>query len=101
MNRRLELHKMLKEVTGLDTLYYQKPENIKLQFPCLIYKRINEDADYANNKIYRDASQWELILIDRAPDSDYIDKLKTIEYCRFSREYVSDNLYHSVYTIYY
>ena len=95
---RLSLQAYLKTLTA--NVYFQPPENTKLQYPCIIYSRTRIDGMFANNEVYRINHGYQLIYITRNPDDPLIDLLAQIPTCRFQREYVSDQLYHDVYIIY-
>ena len=44
---------------------------------------------------------YEIIVIDKLPNNEVIDKILELPYSSFDRHYVSDNLNHDVITIYY
>ena len=98
---RKTLNDRLKEFVG-DNVYFQRPENSKLKYPCIIYTRNNSYPRYANNKRYINYDRYELILIYRDPDSVLPKKLLNgLRYCRLDRHYVEDNLYHDAFNLYY
>jgi hypothetical protein len=102
MASRLELHDELCELLGSRCVYFQPPESIKLNYPCIVYSRSNINKLNANNALYKKTNQYEVIVIDRDPDSDISDRiLEHFSMCRFDREYTSDNLNHNILTLYY
>ena len=95
---RQDLQNYLKTLTT--NVYFQPPENLKLIYPCIIYSRTLIDGTFANNDVYRLDHAYQLVYVHRNPDDPFIDTLAQLPTCRFQREYVSDQLYHDVYIIY-
>lgn len=86
--------------TLVPNVYFQPPDNKKLQFDCIVYNRIRIDNTFANNEVYRLDHAYQLTYIHRNPDDPLIDTLAKIPTCRFQREFNKDGLYHDVYIIY-
>lgn len=101
MASRLKLHEEFCEILGTKNVYFQPPESVKMQYPAIVYSRKNIDTTFANNGAYRLAPSYEAILIDKNPDSEYVEKILLLPKCRYDRHYKSDNLNHDVFTIYY
>lgn len=101
MGTRLELQTMLETLIDSENVYFQPPENIKLKFPCIIYKRSYQRAIFANNKPYQNPIRYDILLIDRNPDSPLLAKIAALPKCVFKTHYTKDNLNHDVYNIYY
>lgn len=101
MNRRLELHEVLCDILGSRNVYYQPPESVKMKYPAIRYSRSDVENNFANNKVYMQSHEYEVIVIDRNPDSDIVDKVSSLPRCRFNRHYTADNLNHDVFTLYY
>ena len=80
--------------------YYQPPNNITLSYPCIIYRRIRRDDYYANDKKYFGRQGYMVTVIDSNPDSTLPDKVLDLDFSRWENEYVNDNLYHTVFTVY-
>lgn len=94
------LHREL--LTIVDHAYFQPPENVKLQYPCIIYSCNNVLPQFANNKPYINYDRYELILIYKDPNTELVKNLRNkFKYCRLDRHYVSDNLYHDAFNLYY
>ena len=53
MNRRLELHNILVGLLGSNHVYYQPPESLKMEYPCIRYNRSNINSGRADNINYR------------------------------------------------
>ena len=99
--RRLILQNELEELMGNRHVYYDPPENLKMEYPAIRYSKSKIDSRHANDKIYKKMTRYELIVISRKPDSPVIDDLLELPYCSYDRHYVSDNLHHDVLTLYY
>ena len=99
-DKRIEFHNILKSIIGSDNVYYQPPS--KLIYPCIIYDKNDHLVQYGNDKKYINRTQYTITLIGKVTDNDkIIDKIMDLDYCTFDRRYISDNLYHDVFTIYY
>ena len=99
--RRLILQNELEELMGNRHVYYDPPENLKMEYPAIRYSKSKIDSRHANDKIYKKMTRYELIVISRKPDILVIDDLLELPYCSYDRHYVSDNLHHDVLTLYY
>ena len=100
MASRLDLQTKLEEVLGSRHVYFQPPATVKIEYPAIIYHRETIDSMYADDLPYLNNRRYQLILIDRKPDTDYIDKLLELPMCSHDRFYTADNLNHDVFTIY-
>lgn len=99
--RRPELHNLLCELLGSRHVYYQPPTGTKLQYPCIVYNLDAADDMHANDHIYLRLYRYSLTYITKDPDDPMRDKIDDLQYCSFNRFFVSDNLNHYTYTIYY
>lgn len=99
MNR-LDLQTKFEEILGSRNVYFQPPASVKMQYPAIVYSLKNIEKNFANNLSYIVTPGYEVILIDKNPDSVYIEKILELPYCGFDRHYTSDNLNHFVFTIY-
>lgn len=101
MDRRLKLHELLCNINGVKKVYFQPPESIKMEYPCIRY---NVNSDYnlkADNKLYNHRTMYLVTVVDKNPDSVIPDALRVLPYSDFERWYTSDNLNHWVFTIYF
>lgn len=101
MADRLDLQGLLEELLESRNVYYQPPESVKMQYPAIRYSKKNIQSVYANNSKYLMRDCYELIVISRKPDDPVIKRLLALPYCSYDRQYIADNLYHDVLTIYY
>ena len=100
MASRLNLQTKLEEILGSRNVYYQPPASVKMQYPAIVYRRKDVDTRFANNVVYMLSSSYEVVLIDKNPDSEFVDKILRLPYCSYDRHYTADNLNHDVFTIY-
>ena len=100
MASRLVLQNKLEELNGNKNVYFQPPENLKMSYPAIKYSLDKIDGKFANNRRYISIRRYSLIVISRKPDPEIINKLLDLPMCAFDRPYVSDNLYHYSFTIY-
>lgn len=101
MANRLELHEILCEALGSRHVYYQPPESVKMVYPAIVYARNTVSTRHADNAIYKQVVGYSVTVIDEDPDSEIPDRISRLPMCRFDRHFVSDNLNHDVFTIYY
>lgn len=102
MDRRLKLHDELIKTFGIKNCYFQPPESVKLEYPCIIYRLNTGDTQFADNFPFVFRRQYEVIVVSKDPDDSLIEKVAYhFPMSRLSRFYTSDNLNHWVYMIYY
>jgi hypothetical protein len=102
MGSRLDLQDKLIELIGNNHVYFQPPESVKLQFPCIIYNLDSGDTQFAMDLPYTFTRRYEIMFITKDPDSELIDKIaKAFPMIRFDRSYCTDNLNHYTYKLYY
>lgn len=107
MNKRLELHDILCEMINITEpdgdrhVYFQPPESIKMKYPAIRYSLSDIGNRFANDSVYNQSNSYELIVIDKNPDSEIVDKISKLTFCSFDRFYIADNLNHFVFIIYY
>lgn len=85
----------------MEHVYFQPPNNIDLQFPCIIYSRNGSNSKFADNVRYAHAKRYQVTVIDRDPDSELPDKVEALPYSDFDRYFAADNLNHHVFTVYF
>lgn len=102
MSNRLKLHEQLVQILGTRNVYFQPPESINLNYPCIIYERDNINTNFADNKPYFSRDRYNVTVIDKDPDSSISERLLgNFSLCGFSRHYISDNLNHNTFILYY
>ena len=106
MAKRLELNERLCEIINITEpdgdrhVYFQPPESRKMKYPAIRYTLSKIRTNKANNQLYHSNRGYSVTLIDKNPDSGYVDKILEIPCCSFNNHYVADNLNHFNFTIY-
>ena len=101
MGQRLQLQSMLELILGSENVYFQPPTNVQLKFPCIIYKRDYAETTYADDIPYHYTQRYQVISIDRNPDSQIPRRIADLPLCAFDRFYTADNLNHDVFTLFF
>lgn len=101
MDRRIELHDILSGIPGVKKAYFQPPETVKLEYPCIIYHLQNVYMQSADDYPYKNRDGYSVMIIDRNPDSEIRRNLEAMQLCRFDRYFTSDGLNHWSYVLYY
>lgn len=96
---RAKLHVIL--LTLADHVYFQPPENIRLEYPCIIYRRDSADTKFADNRPFRYEKRYQVMVIDQDPDSPIPDKVAGLPSCVFERHYTADLLNHDVFNLFF
>jgi hypothetical protein len=99
MAPRLQLHEIL--TSFADNVYFQPPENIALEYPCIIYQRDYAETKFADDIPYNNTLRYVVTVIDRDPDSDIPGKVASMPMCLFNRFFTADNLNHDVYRLFF
>lgn len=99
MASRLKLQALFK--TLVNNVYFQPPESIKLQYPCIIYHMTAPNTKHADDGLYNLTKHYQATLIHKNPDNDIVDKMTELSYCRMAQSFCKDNLYHYVFDIYF
>ena len=101
MGRRLDLQNFLEFLLGSDNVYFQPTENVKMQYPAIVYNRDYVAPLFADNVPYRHTKRYMVTVIDRNPDSETPDKVLSMPQCTFSRHFVADGLNHDIFSLYF
>lgn len=98
---RLKLHQELLDLTGLP-VYYQPPEGLKMEYPCIVYEYENDKKMRANNRNYIYHDIYNIKYIHRDPDTQLARAIEDhFLYVNRGARYKADNLYHDMFTLYY
>lgn len=102
MDRRLKLHELLEAIPGIKKAYFQPPENVKMEYPCVRYYRARPSIARADDKAYRYVECYELIVIETDVDSQIARYIaEHFQMAEVNARYVSNNLYHTPITLYF
>lgn len=96
-----ELDELLVEILGSNNVYYDPPEKIKMKYPAIVYYRNHISNRYAGGIVYNKNYTYTVTLIDEDPDSEIVDKILDLPYCKHNQHYTADGMHHDVFTIKY
>lgn len=101
MGQRSDLHTILKDILGTDKVYFQPPPTLKMEYPCIIYRRDDAETIFAGDKPYGYTIRYQVIVVDRNPDSDIPAEVAKLPMCVYDRFYTADNLNHDVFKLFF
>lgn len=101
MAQRMDLQRLLVDILGSDNVYFQPPSTVQMSYPCIVYNRDTAATDYSNNVPYRYKKRYQIMVIDKDPDSPIPDKVAELPLCSFDRFFTADNLNHDVFVLYF
>ena len=100
--KRRDLQSKLETLLGSSNVYFQPPESFKLRYPAIVYSTAIPDSKYANNRLYMYTNKFSLIYIRQTNTEDKMKEIaQAFPLIKQDRTYVADNLYHTVYDLYY
>ena len=95
---RLQLQAKL--LTLAPKAWYQKPNTTQMSYPCFVYKGIEPDQTFADNRQYLITPRYEILYITKTEDDGIWERMAdTFGNISIGRKYVSDNLYHYPFTL--
>lgn len=99
MTGRVKLQAVLEGICP--RVYYQPPENLKLTYPCVVYTLSSMWTRHADSRTFITKDRYQVTYITKDPDTEVRKEiLETLPGCSFDRAFVSDNLHHFVYEVY-
>lgn len=101
MAPRLELQAVLVSLLETSNVYFQPPPNLKMEYPCIIYRRDYEQVEHADDFPYKRRKRYLVTVIDRNPDSGIPDRISALPMCTYDRFYTADSLNHDVYKLFF
>lgn len=99
-NRRIKLREKLYEIAGRDNVYYEPASNVRLKYPCIVYKLSNLNNQHADNIPYIQFLRYEVTVMDKNPDSEISEAISKLPACSFVNSYVVENIHHTIYQIF-
>lgn len=97
---RTELQTKLEELLGSSNVYFQPPENFRMQYPAIVYSRDSSWDIWGDNGKYLLYRGYQIALIGLDPDSPILDRLEFLPMCSYSRHFNADGLNHDIFVIY-
>lgn len=81
-------------------VYFQPPTGTKIKYPCIIYELERTNVRHADNVPYALYDLYNIKYITRDPDDPVRNQLVMLPLCSSENSYVSDNLHHYPFYIY-
>lgn len=97
---RSQTQTLLEAVLGSEHVYFQPPDNVSMQYPCIVYSRDGASKVYADNSSYRRVQRYQVTLISRMAEDPAVEKLANLPMCTETRSYAADGLNHDVFELY-
>jgi hypothetical protein len=100
MSKRLELHNLLLSIVG-PNVYYQIPNNLTMKYPAVKYSVNKIENKHADNSVYCQDTSYSITIMSKDADCDIVDKISKLPKCSFDRSFIQDNIYHTIFNMYY
>ena len=103
LEKRLELQEILEGCMPVDekNVYFQPKASFQMEYPCIVYQRDYAVTRHADNQPYTSVQRYQVTAIDKDPDSEIHANVGRLSLSLFQRHYVSANLNHDVYSVYF
>lgn len=101
MGTRLELQGVLIALLGSSNVYFQPPNTIQMEYPCIVYKLDHVQTLFSDNSPYSRHKRYLITYIDRSTSSDVPDKIGMLPLSIFDRNFTADNLHHDVFKLFF
>lgn len=102
VDKRLELQQKFEDILGTRNVYFQPPETMKMQYPCILYFKTSVPFRYANDEIYKYDQGYTVTYVDKDPDSELpFILMKSFRHSKIDSFYKSEGLNHTKLTIFY
>ena len=97
--KRIEFHNKLIQLTGINNIYFQPPENLQMNYPAIVYSRYNINDISADDDKYLQGTIYRVTVIDKNPDSELVYKVSKFPTARYERHFNTSGLNHDVFII--
>lgn len=97
---RMPFHRKLAETLGSDHVYFEPPEGLKIQYPCIVYIQKPGLLRHANNTPYNYRHNYQVTYMTKVADDDTVLDLVMTPMTRFVRNFTADNLHHYVFEMF-
>ena len=86
--RRVNMHELLEQLFPLHQephVYFQPPQNTRIQYPCIVYKLNDMPTNWAGNLPYKWERAYEMTYISEDPQDPMVEKLIALRVTKFIR----------------
>ncbi len=101
MATRQDLQKRFESLLGSQNVYFQPPESIKIDYPAIIYGLEDIENTNADDGVYLFNKKYWVTLIDKNPDSLFVDMIAKLPTCIFDRHFTNENLNNWRFSLYF
>lgn len=101
MASRLSLQTQLEELLGTRNVHFQPPESIKMDYPAIVYALEDIENAHADGGVYLSYKRYSVTVVDKNPDSTFVDMVAALPTCQFNRHYNRENLNHWNFSLYF
>lgn len=95
---RESLSEKLKEILDSDKVYFSPPS--RLSYPCVLYRLDDIYSRKADNIKYTKYMHYTITYVAYKVNEQVVNDILSLPMCSFDRSYVTDNLNHVVFSIY-
>ena len=88
--------------------FYLVPQKVKdvdaifsRQNLLIVYSLDDIDKTYANDGVYLSKRRYTIVVIDKDPDTNLVQKVTNLPMSRFDRHFKKDNLNHYIFNVYF
>lgn len=97
-----DLRTEILELTGFKYAYIDPPSGFKLKYPCAVIETEVGKTERANNRLYLYTSRYTVTIMTTDTELDIVIPMLThFKYCSESSRFISDNLAHFVFDLFY
>lgn len=100
-DKRVKLHHVLEDLISSRHVYFQPPESVKLEYPCIVYNLAKVPVTHADDKVYLMNPKYVIRYISKGADD--VTKLRLVQGLGtpIIQTYAQNGLYHYIYELYY
>ena len=100
MEPRINLQTKLSEL--IPNVYFQPSSNVRMSYPAIVYNLDKAYMKHADNKMYIGYFRYTVTFISsRYDEAKILEILDAFEMISLNRTFISDNLYHTVFQLYF
>lgn len=96
-----ELQAILSGFDGVTEAYFQKPGNLKLEPPYIVYEIDDEYVARADDRVHAVWRRYTVTVVVRDQDSPVPGMVRDLPHASFNRMFIAGQLYHFVYNLYF
>ena len=99
--KELKLDRIFRNTLGNNNVYFQPPESVKINYPCIIWNLSKTASTYADDRSYIQNPKYVIRYVSTEPDDQMRFTLVDVLGVPIIQVYCKDGLYHYIYELYY